>query len=148
MEKRLEKIEGLPYAEEIRTFVEEAIKVLSPKLIILFGSMARKEAGLGSDADLLVISTRLPQGFNERLDKLATLNKTFAPLQIMGYTPEEFENLLEKGRAIALTSLTEGKPLFLEKRYYQRVRNLLHKTIQRWGIKKGEKAWIKEKMLK
>ncbi|MEM4472243.1 MAG: nucleotidyltransferase domain-containing protein [Archaeoglobaceae archaeon] len=59
----------IPYEKEIRIYLE-ALKILEPKLVILFSSIAKKKFGVGSDVDLLVVSDKLPENFKERMKLL------------------------------------------------------------------------------
>ncbi|MHA1838506.1 MAG: nucleotidyltransferase domain-containing protein [Candidatus Ranarchaeia archaeon] len=137
---------GLPYTEEIDAFVRKAIKVLSPKLIVLFGSMARDSYGAASDVDIMVVSDRLTHNYNDRLEVLSLLNETFAPIEVVGYTTDELERLIRNARGLVLNALSEGKVLYYEANYLARVQQLLEETFKRWGLKKKDNAWIKTKM--
>jgi predicted nucleotidyltransferase len=68
---------------------------LSKKVIgaFLFGSFARKEADSDSDVDLLIIApTHLP--WPERASAFADLRHLIGAMDLLVYTPEEWQNLL------------------------------------------------------
>jgi predicted nucleotidyltransferase len=80
--------------------------------VILFGSAARGEMHRDSDIDLIIISPDFKKmGFIERLILLSKLRegmKKSAPMDIFGYTPEEFERL-SKESIVLKEAKREGK---------------------------------------
>jgi predicted nucleotidyltransferase len=75
--------------------------------IYLFGSCARGEADDDSDVDLVVIrDTELP--FFDRLRQAATCSEPDWPVDILVYTPAEFETMLQQGNAFAELVVDEG----------------------------------------
>ena len=52
-----------PYEIEIQVFCKNVVEKLSPRSIILYGSMATGKFGAGSDIDIIVISENLPKIF-------------------------------------------------------------------------------------
>jgi len=74
--------------------LEDKIKV---KKVILFGSAARGEMHRDSDIDLIIISPDFKKmEFMKRLIFLIRLRREMkkrAPMDIFGYTPEEFEKM-------------------------------------------------------
>ena len=88
---------GRTSTEEIGEFIERVKKKFEPKSIILFGSRARGEELKGSDYDLIVVSERfrgLP--FLERLTMLYEIWDLDCDVDILVYTPEEFEKKREE----------------------------------------------------
>ena len=82
-----------PYLDEI----VHVLKRYEPERIILFGSRARGEADEYSDYDLVVIK-RTDRPFLERLrDMVPYLVRLSCPVDILVYTPEEFEQMGETG---------------------------------------------------
>lgn len=71
--------------EQVIKEAVEALKSYDPERVILFGSSARGDFDEASDLDILV------------------------------YTPEEFEQMIQEGRGFILRVLEEGKVLY-EKR--------------------------------
>lgn len=84
--------------KEIRKELER-IKKIIPKLevekAILFGSSARKEIGISSDIDLIIIlkDSKLP--FLERLKEFYKKINPEISMDILVYTLEEFEKIKE-----------------------------------------------------
>lgn len=84
----------------IDPFLGEIVAVLKPydpQRIILFGSRARGEADEQSDYDIVLIK-RTERPFVERLrDMVPYLVQLRRPVDILVYTPEEFEQMSETG---------------------------------------------------
>jgi len=95
-----------PYLDEIIS----VLKHYEPERIILFGSRARGEADEQSDYDLVVIK-HTDRPFLERLrDMVPYLVKLARPVEILVYTPEEFERMSETGLGWIVTQ--EGVTLY------------------------------------
>ena len=92
-----------------KKIIKEYIKDLKPylkiKKVILFGSWAKGRAHPESDIDFIVISPDFKKiKFMERLVFLSKMRKEkfmSPPLDIFGYTPEEFEKLAKESQVIA-----------------------------------------------
>ena len=95
-----------PYLNEI----VRVLKHYEPERIILFGSQTRGEVDEHSDYDLVVIK-RTDRPFLERLcDMVPYLVKFAYPVDILVYTPEEFEQMSETG--LGLMVRQEGVTLY------------------------------------
>lgn len=71
--------------------VEQIVKVLDPKRIILFGSHARGEAGPDSDVDILVVAdVPDPDGFRS-VETRQALGDTPFPIDLIVVTPDEWK---------------------------------------------------------
>jgi len=91
---------------------QEIARILAPvrpRLVILFGSRARAEADDASDVDLIVVY-RTEKRFLDRLEEFYSLWDLPLAVDILAYTPEEFDEMrlqsalvgdaLEHGRII------------------------------------------------
>ena len=95
--------------QSIATRITEAIH---PQKIILFGSWARGEGGSHSDVDLLIIQeSDLP-----RPQRYAIVRRLFwgmgIPMDILVYTPEEFERYQSVPGSLTHTVAHEGRVLY------------------------------------
>jgi predicted nucleotidyltransferase len=85
---------------------------INVKKVILFGSAARGKMHRDSDIDLIILSPDFKKmEFMERLILLSRLRggmKKSAPMDIFGYTPEEFKKL-SKESIILKEAKKEGK---------------------------------------
>jgi len=83
---------GEPRTEEIAEFLALLEERFQPERVILFGSRARGDHLKNSDYDIIVVSDRF-EGchFLDRLAALFELWDYDHDLDILAYTPEEFE---------------------------------------------------------
>jgi predicted nucleotidyltransferase len=79
-------------AAELDRFVQIVVEHLRPERIIVFGSFASGQVGEWSDLDVVVVAeTDLP--FLERLKQVILLVRPTVGMDIVVYTPEEWEYL-------------------------------------------------------
>ncbi len=97
---------------ELNRVVDLIKKRYHPKEIILFGSLARGRSRSGSDIDLVVIkSTR--KSFVDRLREVALLHHARVGVDILVYTPKEWERLQHEKRWFILDEvLKKGRILY------------------------------------
>jgi predicted nucleotidyltransferase len=93
---------------EIERLKNELIS-LGAERVILFGSAAREELGLGSDLDLIVVM-KSALNFVERTGALYKVLQPRLDADILVYTPEEFERVSETSPLVRL-ALIEGEEL-------------------------------------
>jgi predicted nucleotidyltransferase len=92
--------------------VEELRRRLAPHLrrslqAIAFGSVARGEADSWSDLDLLIV-TETTRPFLERFKDFAGLYDVWPRLDLLIYTPEEFERMIAEDNPLVTLALREG----------------------------------------
>jgi predicted nucleotidyltransferase len=98
--------------ETLRVIVNRIAEAFEPQKIILLGSWARGEIGLHSDIDLLIIKeSTLP-----RPQRYAQVRRLFwgmgLPMDILVYTPEEFDRYQSVPGSFSYTVAHEGKVLY------------------------------------
>jgi predicted nucleotidyltransferase len=81
--------------------------------VILFGSYAARRRDLLTDLDLLVVMTS-EQDFVQRTAELYRQLSVDVDLDLLAYTPEEFER--QRQRGFARQALKAGKVLYEKKR--------------------------------
>lgn len=96
----------------LEMIVSKIVSALHPQRIILFGSLARHEQGAHSDIDLLVIAeSTLP-----RTQRYAQVRRLFwglgIPMDILVYTPAEFDRYRSVPGSFTHTVAREGKVLY------------------------------------
>lgn len=92
--------------------IVEALKPYDPEKVILFGSSARGDFDELSDFDLVIIK-RTEKEFLDRLSEVARLLTTVPKsADILVYTPEEFDQMVQEGRGFILRVLEEGKVIY------------------------------------
>lgn len=105
----LERIQEV--LEGIEKYKEAVIREINPKKIILFGSFARGDVNEGSDVDLIVI-TDWKESFLDRIKRLLELNKFGIPVEPLGYTEKEFEEMVREGNTFIMQVLEEGRIIY------------------------------------
>ncbi len=99
--------------EDFKALKEAIIKCflpVKPKKIYLFGSFARGEADVYSDIDLIIVY-ETKKRFLKRLEELYLLWDLPKAVDILAYTPEEFERLKKEGGFVA-QAIKEGKLIY------------------------------------
>jgi len=96
---------------KIDNYVNEVIDKLNPHLIILFGSFATRDINEGSDVDIVVVAD-FEENFLDRIRVLMDLNRFGIPIEPIGYTPAEFEEMKRKGNPFILEVIGKGKVMF------------------------------------
>ncbi len=100
---------SLALKNELVRVVEE-LKKAGAKRIILFGSLAKGDIGQASDIDLLVVR-ETKKRFIERLVELYELIDPKFALDLLVYTPSEFDEMKKKSIFVKQI-LREGKLLY------------------------------------
>lgn len=92
---------------------------INVKGVLLFGSFAYGKPTKHSDVDLIVVSSTFNQkSFDNRMDMLADVRDNIAcqiAMDIIGYTPREFNNL-EKHSAIGAIAKKKGRWIYKAKK--------------------------------
>ena len=96
----------------LQMIVDRIVEEIKPQKIILFGSLARGEANAWSDVDLMIIQeTDLP-----RHRRYANVSRLFwglgIPMDILVYTPEEFEQFQDVPGSLSYTIAHEGEVVY------------------------------------
>jgi predicted nucleotidyltransferase len=94
---------------DLEARIVQTFRSVHPKKIILFGSVARNEADPYSDIDIIIVY-QTQKRFLDRLEELYRHWNIRRAVDILAYTPDEYEDLLresdfirdavEKGRVI------------------------------------------------
>lgn len=91
----------------------DILKTLDIEKVILFGSLVSSNVSSTSDIDLVIIQ-KTEKRFLERLEDIYTVIKPRVAVDILVYTPEEFEKLQEESSFIRRI-LKEGRVLYEKK---------------------------------
>jgi len=102
----------IDFEKEINNIASQIIEKYKPEKIILFGSAARGEKNLDSDADFLIIKKETPLYGADRIRELSRLIDRNIPIDLLVYRPEEFEERLKMGDPFLKSVLKEGKILY------------------------------------
>jgi len=96
---------------KIEEYVEEVVKGLNPYLVILFGSFATGDINEGSDVDMLVVAD-FEENFLDRIKKLMDMNKFGVPIEPIGYTLKEFNEMKKRKNAFIIEVVEKGKVMY------------------------------------
>ncbi|MCL2509922.1 MAG: nucleotidyltransferase domain-containing protein [Methanomassiliicoccaceae archaeon] len=96
------------YAEAERV-IEMAKSKICPSLMIVYGSVANGTAGDDSDLDLILVKESDENSFIRGARARLELRDSRIPIDIIVYTPEEFEKDLSNKYSLAYEALATGK---------------------------------------
>lgn len=97
--------------EELQRIVKVLTEEMSPHRVILFGSLAEGKVEEWSDIDLVVIQeTDIP--FLERIRRLLLCIRPRVGIDLLVYTPEEFEGLCKTRPFFREEILKKGRVLY------------------------------------
>ena len=100
------------FDKEIRNIVNQLISLYKPEKIILFGSLAKGEVRQGTDIDLFIIKSDVPDLGVDRIRQLDALIKYRLATDFIVYRPEELEQRLKLGDPFVKSILEKGKAGF------------------------------------
>jgi len=143
------QLNHLIYQSEIKQFCKRVKRTFQPGCIILHGSIARGTNTRFSDIDIVIISDRLSENFFERAYKLNQLRDGAAPIEVVGYTLAEWEQMMEQLHLTVLETLHWGIPLHGEALFER-----WQARLEEWksiGLCREEMSWsvpqaLREKM--
>ncbi|MBI5658614.1 MAG: nucleotidyltransferase domain-containing protein [Nitrosomonadales bacterium] len=105
---------GLPSVspETIQAAVERIVAAAHPSKIILFGSYARGDADAGSDLDLMVVESEVPDKGQEMLRLYRTVGFIGVGVDLLVYSEKEMERRGQVPGTVIYHALREGKVLY------------------------------------
>lgn len=127
------------YQAQIEQFCHRVEESFQPDCIVLHGSIARGTHSRFSDIDIIVISNRLPGNFFERAYELNRLRDGTAPIEVVGCTLFEWEQMMEQLHLTVLEALYWGIPLHGQALFEQ-----WKSRLEKWksmGLRRGEMSW-------
>lgn len=124
---------------DIERFIQRVRAEIPTHCVILYGSQATGRYTEASDVDIVVIADFPSGGFLNRLGLLTRLNESPAPIQAVGYTPAEFQRMLEDYSVTALDAVAQGLPLFGDE-FFAASRAWLEEQ-ERLGLTRGKTSW-------
>ncbi|MEX0974057.1 MAG: nucleotidyltransferase domain-containing protein [Bacillota bacterium] len=129
----------------VRAFIGRLEQAWKVRCVVLHGSFATGNWIAGSDVDLVVIAEGLPGSFRERLAAISDLLPRGVPMEVLPYTPQEFDDMLDTMHVTALEATSRGIPL-VGQGYFQSLRVRLNDMVGR-GLRRGRSSWYWEKHL-
>jgi predicted nucleotidyltransferase len=96
----------------IREVINTIIAGYQPSKIILFGSYAKGTANASSDVDLLIVKTTDESKYQRASSVRHLFNPQPCAMDILVYTPEEYEHLMQFKSLIPYIATIEGKVVY------------------------------------
>lgn len=109
--RRIDIEGGGEVIEKLEAYVKRVVEAFNPRMVILFGSLATGDLHEGSDVDVAVIAD-FREGFLDRVKRLMELNTFGIPIEPVGYTPSEVEEMIARGNRFILEVLEKGRVLY------------------------------------
>jgi uncharacterized protein len=106
---------GLFLEQELNRMMEILIRDYQPEKIIVFGSAAQGEFHPWSDLDVVVIK-KTTKPLLERIEEVLRLLRPKVGLDVLIYTPEEMEALVDERRAFVLDEIIYKGAVAYERR--------------------------------
>ena len=133
---------GLPerFSSPLMSYSEQLSQCLSPRCIVLYGSLAKGTYTSASDIDLVVVAQDLPKDFHDRLAYLQELNGTRRAIDAFAYTPAEFRDMLNRGHVTALDAVADGIAVHGSS-YFQELKRVYQGMVQR-GLHRTACSWV------
>lgn len=133
--------------DDVNCILREYSKAVSSKLGkftgVLYGSIARGDYNVWSDIDFLVVSDKLPENPLRRLELLYSLSDV--PIEVKGYTRNEFLKMIEQRNPIALDALVEGK-VIADDGFWEVAKDKFEEVKRRYELVKEHKRWVSMRM--
>lgn len=115
LNQRNGKLRKKSLERELKRIIPVLIQGYHPQRIILFGSLATGKIDESSDIDLAVIRP-CRKRFLERIQEVLFLIKPKVGVDVLVYTPREFENKIKEGAYFFTEELQEKGKLIYEKK--------------------------------
>jgi predicted nucleotidyltransferase len=100
------------FEREVRSIVRQLLRLYKPQKVVLFGSLVRGEIRAGTDIDLFIVKSDVPELGVDRIRELDGLVRYRLATDFVVYTPEEVEQRLALGDPFVRSILAEGKVLY------------------------------------
>jgi predicted nucleotidyltransferase len=97
--------------DELDRYLDLLIERVAPEKVILFGSLAHEEVRAWSDIDLVVVTDTTAR-FLDRSKEMLQLLQPRVGLDVLVYTPEEFQRLCRERPFFREEILEKGKVLY------------------------------------
>ncbi|HEY3198749.1 MAG TPA: nucleotidyltransferase domain-containing protein [Nitrospirales bacterium] len=106
---------GLLLEQELNRMIEILIRDYQPEKIIVFGSAAQGEFHAWSDLDVVIIK-KTTKPLLDRIEEVLRLLRPKVGLDVLVYTPEEMEALVDERRAFVLDEIIYKGAVAYERR--------------------------------
>jgi predicted nucleotidyltransferase len=100
------------FDHEVQSIVRQLLRLYRPQKIVLFGSLVTGEIGPGTDIDLFIVKSDVPELGVDRIRELDALVRYKLATDFVVYTPQEVKQRLSLGDPFVKTILEEGRVLY------------------------------------
>jgi len=114
-------------------------EAVNPSTVILYGSVAKGQQGVWSDVDIIVVA-EFEESFLDRISTLIELIEGEAPIEPLGYTPQEFMNMIENCNPTALEVMEYGIPLLGEE-VFEEMKKRFEEVKAKLGLRRIKTGW-------
>lgn len=109
--RRVDNERSREVVKRLEIYVRKIVEAFQPDLVILYGSFASGDINEGSDIDLLVVAA-FNQPFLDRIKVLLSMNQESMPVEPVGYTAEEFLEMVGRRNPFVTEVIATGKILY------------------------------------
>ncbi|MFB6271771.1 MAG: nucleotidyltransferase domain-containing protein [Salinibacter sp.] len=128
------------YLDALVTFVRRARDELSPAAIILFGSLAKGDYYVHSDADVCVLLREPEVDWHAGYERAAALDDQ-GIVQPMVYGREQFVTMLREANALALEVGHDGWVLVGDEDVVNELEKAFSEAVQQYRLGKTAGGW-------
>ena len=128
-----------PYRQRIAEFIEELLKSVPCRGILLFGSVAKGTFGWNSDIDLLIVTDAFGEDCFERLNKIYRFSK--GKMEFFIYTVKEIEKMFLEKHGLLLEALADGIALYDPDGLLGGLKDELKELIQARSLIRLNRGW-------
>ena len=100
------------FDQEVQNIVKQLLHLYRPQKVVLFGSLVKGEVGPGTDIDLFIVKSDVPELGVDRIRELDALVAYRLATDFVVYTPEEVKQRLSLGDPFVKNILEEGRVLY------------------------------------
>jgi predicted nucleotidyltransferase len=100
------------FDQEVQSIVQQLLHLYRPQKVVLFGSLVKGEIGPGTDIDLFIVKSDVPELGVDRIRELDALVRYRLATDFVVYTPEEVKQRLSLGDPFVKIILEEGRVLY------------------------------------
>lgn len=101
--------------QNVQQIINDLVKNYQPEKVILFGSRIGGKTHKWSDVDLVAIK-KTNKNFYDRIGEASASFNHILPVDVIVYTPEEFEQMSRENRFVKEEVIRKGKMVYEQPR--------------------------------
>lgn len=98
-------------SDQVKQIIDELVENYQPEKIILFGSRVSGKVHEDSDVDLVVVK-KTDKKFRDRIREASAGLKYSLPIDLVVYTPEEFERMAKENSFVREEVIKRGQVVY------------------------------------